>query len=201
MSASLKLIVGLGNPDPQYLVTRHNAGFWFLDAFANKFSLNFSLDKKFQSELCRYQSGSTDCWLCKPQTYMNDSGIAVQALMDYYKLSINEVMVIHDEIDLMPGTTRLKQDGGHGGHNGLRDIIQRTGRSEFLRLRIGVGHPGSKDKVVPYVLGRPNAEEEKKITDSFSLILEMSQELFQDDLNRLMTQLNKRNKSEADTLI
>ena len=79
---------------------------------------------------------------------MNDSGFAVQALMDYYKLSINEVMVIHDEIDLMPGTTRLKQDGGHGGHNGLRDIIQRTGRSEFLRLRIGVGHPGSKDKVV-----------------------------------------------------
>ena len=201
MSASLKLIVGLGNPDPQYLVTRHNAGFWFLDAFANKFSLNFSLDKKFQSELCRYQSGSTDCWLCKPQTYMNDSGFAVQALMDYYKLSINEVMVIHEEIDLMPGTTRLKQDGGHGGHNGLRDIIQRTGRSEFLRLRIGVGHPGSKDKVVPYVLGRPNAEEEKKITDSFSLILGMSQELFQDDLNRLMTQLNKRNKSEADTLI
>jgi PTH1 family peptidyl-tRNA hydrolase len=201
VSASLKLIVGLGNPDPQYLVTRHNAGFWFLDAFANKFSLNFSLDKKFQSELCRYQSGSTDCWLCKPQTYMNDSGFAVQALMDYYKLSINEVMVIHDEIDLMPGTTRLKQDGGHGGHNGLRDIIQRTGRSEFLRLRIGVGHPGSKDKVVPYVLGRPNAEEEKKITDSFSLILGMSQELFQDDLNRLMTQLNKRNKSEADTLI
>ena len=132
---------------------------------------------------------------------MNDSGFAVQALMDYYKLSINEVMVIHDEIDLMPGTTRLKQDGGHGGHNGLRDIIQRTGRSEFLRLRIGVGHPGSKDKVVPYVLGRPNAEEEKKITDSFSLILGMSQELFQDDLNRLMTQLNKRNKSEADTLI
>jgi len=191
--------VGLGNPGPEYSMTRHNAGFWFVDALANNFSLNFSPDKKFQAEVCRYQSGSTDCWLCKPQTYMNDSGAAVQALMNYYKLSIDQVMVVHDEIDLMPGTTRLKKGGGHGGHNGLRDIIQRTGSSEFLRLRIGVGHPGSKDKVVPYVLGRASADEENQIIDSFSLALEKSEQFFQDNLNKLMTELNKKNKPETDS--
>ncbi|MFT5396823.1 MAG: PTH1 family peptidyl-tRNA hydrolase [Gammaproteobacteria bacterium] len=199
MATPVKLIVGLGNPGPEYVMTRHNAGFWFVDALANKLSLTFSPDKKFQAEVCRYQSGSTDCWLCKPQTYMNESGAAVQALMSYYKLSIDQVMVVHDEIDLMPGTTRLKKGGGHGGHNGLRDIIQRTGSSEFLRLRIGVGHPGSKDKVVPYVLGRANAEEENIIIDSFSLALEQSEQFFQDNLNKLMTGLNKKNKSEPDS--
>ncbi len=199
MPASLKLIVGLGNPGPEYLMTRHNAGFWFVDALANKLSLNFSPDKKFQAEVCRYQSGSTDCWLCKPQTYMNESGAAVQALMNYYKLSIDQVMVVHDEIDLQPGTTRLKKGGGHGGHNGLRDIIQRTGSSEFLRLRIGVGHPGSKDKVVPYVLGRASTDEENQIIDSYSLALERSEQFFQDNLNKLMTELNKKNKPEADS--
>lgn len=199
MATPLKLIVGLGNPGPEYSMTRHNAGFWFVDALANNFSLNFSPDKKFQAEVCRYQSGSTDCWLCKPQTYMNDSGAAVQALMNYYKLSIDQVMVVHDEIDLMPGTTRLKKGGGHGGHNGLRDIIQRTGSSEFLRLRIGVGHPGSKDKVVPYVLGRASADEENQIIDSFSLALEKSEQFFQDNLNKLMTELNKKNKPETDS--
>ncbi len=107
-------------------------------------------------------------------------------------------MVVHDEIDLQPGTTRLKQDGGHGGHNGLRDIIQRTGSSNFLRLRVGVGHPGSKDKVVSYVLGRANADEEDKIINSFVPVLEKSDQFFQDNLNRLMTELNKKNKPAAD---
>ncbi len=199
MPASLKLIVGLGNPGPEYLMTRHNAGFWFVEALANKLSLNFSFDKKFQAEVCRYQSGSTDCWICKPQTYMNDSGTTVQALMNYYKLSIDQAMVVHDEIDLMPGTTRLKKGGGHGGHNGLRDIIQRTGSSDFLRLRIGVGHPGSKDRVVPYVLGRASADEENQIIDSFSLALEKRDQFFQGNLNKLMTELNKKNKPESDS--
>jgi peptidyl-tRNA hydrolase, PTH1 family len=199
VATPVKLIVGLGNPGPEYLMTRHNAGFWFVDALANKLSLTFSPDKKFQAEVCRYQSGSTDCWLCKPQTYMNDSGAAVQALMNYYKISMNEVMVAHDEIDLLPGTSRLKKGGGHGGHNGLRDIIQRTGSSEFLRLRIGVGHPGSKDKVVPYVLGRASADDENQIIDSYSLALERSEQFFEDNLNKLMTELNKKNKPEGDS--
>lgn len=198
MSLPVKLIVGLGNPGPDYLMTRHNAGFWFVDALANKLSLSFSQDKKSQSELCRYQSGSTDCWICKPQTYMNESGLTVQALCSYYKIPLEHVLVAHDEIDLLPGTTRLKQGGGHGGHNGLRDIIQRTGNKDFMRLRIGVGHPGSKDKVVPFVLGRPSAKEEDLILDSLSLTLDKSDQLFGDKLNKLMTELNKKNKPEAD---
>lgn len=193
MSLPVKLIVGLGNPGPEYLMTRHNAGFWFVDALANKLSLNFSQDKKSQSDLCRYQSGSTDCWICKPQTFMNDSGISVQALCSYYKIPIEHVLVVHDEIDLSPGTTRLKEGGGHGGHNGLRDIIQRTGNKEFMRLRVGVGHPGSKDKVVSYVLGRASSEEENKILDSFSLALEKCDQFFENNLNKLMTELNNKN--------
>ncbi len=195
MSLPVKLIVGLGNPGPEYLMTRHNAGFWFVDALANKLSLRFSQDKKSQSELCRYQSGSVDCWICKPQTFMNDSGIAVQALSSYYKIPMDQIMVVHDEIDLSPGTTRLKEGGGHGGHNGLRDIIQRTGDKDFMRLRIGVGHPGSKDQVVPYVLGRASADEEDKILESFSLALEKSDQFFGDKLNKLMTELNNKNNS------
>ncbi len=197
MSLPVKLIVGLGNPGPDYLMTRHNAGFWFVDALANKLSLNFSQDKKSQSELCRYQNGSIDCWICKPQTYMNESGISVQALSSYYKIPMEQVMVAHDEIDLPPGTTRLKEGGGHGGHNGLRDIIQRTSKKDFLRLRVGVGHPGSKDQVVPYVLGRASADEENKILDSFSLVLEKSDEVFKDNVNRLMTGLNNRSKQDS----
>ncbi len=195
MSLPVKMIVGLGNPGPEYLMTRHNAGFWFVDALANKLSLSFSQDKKSQSELCRYQRGTTDCWICKPQTYMNDSGLTVQALCSYYKIPMEQILVVHDEIDLPPGTTRLKEGGGHGGHNGLRDIIQRTGNKDFMRLRIGVGHPGSKDQVVPYVLGRATAEEEDKILDSFSLALEKSDQFFQDNLNKLMTELNNKNNS------
>lgn len=195
MSLPVKLIVGLGNPGPDYLMTRHNAGFWFVDALANKLSLSFSPDKKSQSELCRYQNGSTDCWICKPQTFMNESGASVQALCSYYKIPLEHVLVVHDEIDLSPGTTRMKEGGGHGGHNGLRDIIQRTGNKDFMRLRIGVGHPGSKDQVVPYVLGRATAEEESKILDSFSLALEKSDQFFKDNLNKLMTELNNKNNS------
>lgn len=195
MSLPVKLIVGLGNPGPDYLMTRHNAGFWFVDALANKLSLRFSFDKKSQSELCRYQSNSIDCWICKPQTFMNESGVSVQALCSYYKIPIEQVLVAHDEIDLPPGTTRLKKGGGHGGHNGLRDIIQRTGNKDFMRLRLGVGHPGSKDKVVPFVLGRASTKEEGLILDSFSLALEKIDEFFGDQLNKLMTELNNKNNN------
>ena len=114
MSAPLKLIVGLGNPGPEHLLTRHNAGFWFVDALANNLSLTFSPDKKFLSEICRYQNGSIDCWLCKPQTYMNESGNAVQALISYYKIPANQILVVHDEIDLDAGMARFKIGGGHG---------------------------------------------------------------------------------------
>ena len=171
-------------------MTRHNAGFWFVDALANKLSLTFSPDKKFQSELCRYQSAATDCWLCKPQTYMNESGTAVQALMNYYKISSKQILVVHDEIDLDAGHIRFKIGGGHGGNNGLRDIIQKTADKSFNRLRIGVGHPGRPEQVVSYVLGKPNREDEDKIVTSIGRVLDETALLFNGDMQKLMNNFN-----------
>ena len=130
MPAAIKLMVGLGNPGPEYYGTRHNAGFWFIDACAGKFSLKFRPESKFQSEVCRIDTPEYDCWLCKPMTFMNDSGIAVSAIANFYKIPVEEIMIVHDEIDLEAGVVRLKQGGGHGGHNGLRDIIEQTGSGD-----------------------------------------------------------------------
>lgn len=195
MAVPLKLIVGLGNPGSQYLMTRHNAGFWFVDALANKLSLTFSPDKKSQSELCRYQSGSIDCWLCKPQTFMNESGTTVQALSSYYKIPMNQVLVVHDEVDLDVANVRLKVGGGHGGNNGIRDIIQKTGSKDFNRLRIGVGHPGSADKVASYVLSRARADDEDNIMQSIAKVIDENETLFGGQIQKLMNQLNKKNKT------
>ncbi len=186
MAAQLKLIVGLGNPGLQYQLTRHNAGFWFIDALVSKLSLNFKHEKKFSADTCRYRHGDIDCWLCKPQTFMNESGTAVQAIMNFYKIHADQVLIIHDEIDLDPGTARFKQAGGHGGNNGLRDIIEKTGSKEFHRLRVGVGHPGSKDKVVSYVLGRPDREDEDAIVNSITAIIDDYELLFRGQFQKLM---------------
>ena len=155
MPSPIKLIVGLGNPGAEHTETRHNVGFWFIDTLAKKYSLTFRPESKFQSEVCRISIADIDCWLCKPVTYMNVSGQAVQAIANFYKIAIDEILVAHDEIDLNAGTVRLKKDGGHGGHNGLRDIIEKINGKNFIRLRIGVSHPGSKEQVTPHVLGRP----------------------------------------------
>ena len=196
MPSALKLIVGLGNPGPEHLLDRHNAGFWFVDALADKLALTFFPDKKFQSELCRYQSGSIDCWLCKPQTYMNESGTAVQALLSYYKIPMNQILVVHDEIDLDVGNVRFKIGGGHGGNNGIRDIIQKTGNNDFNRLRIGVGHPGSPEKVVSYVLGKPCRQDQESILNGITSVINEYEKLFNGQIRKLMNQLNKKNISE-----
>ena len=159
MPTSLKLIVGLGNPGSEYSETRHNAGFWFLDRLAADHRAAFSADRKYHGDTARLVSEATDYRLLKPQTYMNKSGRAVQAVSAYYNIKPEEILVVHDEIDLDTGVVRLKQGGGHGGHNGLRDIIEQIGSKEFLRLRIGVGHPGHSSQVHNYVLQRPGSEE------------------------------------------
>jgi peptidyl-tRNA hydrolase, PTH1 family len=158
-----KLIVGLGNPGPEHSATRHNAGFWFVDSLAEKYSLTFKSESKYSAEICRIHTAEIDCWLCKPMTFMNRSGFSVQALASFYKISIEEILVAHDELDLEPGVARLKKGGGHGGHNGLRDIIEQMGDKNFTRLRLGIGHPGSQDKVTPYVLGKPSKEDSQVI--------------------------------------
>ena len=194
MPAPLKLIVGLGNPGAQYAGTRHNAGFWFVDALAAQCAVTFSAARKFHSELGRHQSGPVDCRLCKPQTFMNESGTAVAALLDYYKIPLAQVLIAHDEIDLAPGNIRFKTGGGHGGNNGLRDIINKTGGKAFNRLRIGVGHPGRADRVLPHVLGRPAAEHEAAIVKGIRRVLDEHEKLFAGRIEELMNLLNERNK-------
>lgn len=160
---SILLIVGLGNPGPTYECTRHNAGFWFLDELARRHGCTFRAEPKFFGEIARLSLEGREYWLLKPATFMNRSGQAVLSMAGFYKIPPEAILVVHDEIDLPPGTVRLKRGGGHGGHNGLRDIVNRLGSSDFARLRIGVGHPGSSDQVVGYVLSRPSKQDEELI--------------------------------------
>lgn len=191
MTGSVKIIAGLGNPGSKYERTLHNAGFWFVDALARRFRGEFRLDKKFDAELCRIGIGRDEVWLAKPQSYMNDSGRPVRALLDYYRIAPGELLVAHDEIDLPPGTLRLKDGGGHGGHNGLRDIIRHCG-ADFLRLRIGVGHPGSKDLVTGYVLKPGSSETEAAIERNLDDAIAAMPVLLEDGLNAAMKALHTR---------
>lgn len=158
-TVDITLIAGLGNPGAQYEQTRHNVGFWFVDEIARLKGAQFRPDSKFSGDVCKVHLEGRDIWLLKPSTFMNRSGQAVQRLASFYKIPVEQILVVHDEIDLDPGIARLKSGGGHGGHNGLRDIIAHMGK-EFHRLRLGVGHPGSKDQVVDYVLHRPGKDEQ-----------------------------------------
>lgn len=161
MTATLKLIVGLANPGPEYQHTRHNAGAWLVEALARRFHLNLSPDVKFFGSTARLPAPHSDTRLLIPATFMNRSGKAVGALANFYKLTADEILVVHDELDLPPGVAKYKTGGGHGGHNGLKDIIAALGNdNSFHRLRIGIGHPGHKDKVTGYVLGKaPQTEQ------------------------------------------
>ncbi len=159
MAQVLRAIVGLGNPGDKHAQDRHNAGFWFADALAEGQGVSFKQDKKLHGEISRLRFAEQDVLLLKPHTFMNRSGQAVQALMSYYKLKPAEILIAHDELDLPPGTARFKQGGGHGGNNGLRDVIAQVG-ADFRRLRLGIGHPGHKDRVLGHVLNRPTADQE-----------------------------------------
>ena len=172
--AGLRLIVGLGNPGAEHARTRHNAGFWFIDALADSLGARFGLDSKLHGETAKAHIAGATVWLLKPATFMNLSGRSVAAAMRYWKIEPEECLLAHDELDLDPGLARLKFDGGHGGQNGLRDTIQHLGHGQFHRLRIGIGHPGHKDKVTPWVLGRPGRDDEaamlRAIDESISVM-------------------------------
>ncbi|AUJ58560.1 aminoacyl-tRNA hydrolase [Coxiella endosymbiont of Amblyomma americanum] len=156
MRNEIKLIVGLGNPGDRYAKTRHNAGVWFIETLANqKQKLLYKESKLHYGFIGKWNH----CWLFKPSTYMNESGLAVASVARFYKLIPKKILIIHDELDFSVGDVRLKKNGGHGGHNGLRSIIQYLGTTDFYRLRIGIGHPKSKDQVISYVLSSPSKED------------------------------------------
>ena len=165
MSSELRAIIGLGNPGRDYADTRHNAGFWFVDALARAHGGSFRTESKLRGELARVKVAGADVLLFKPSTYMNLSGEAAQLLAQFYKLAPGDLLVAHDELDLPVGTVRLKKAGGHGGHNGLRSMSQHPG-PDYLRLRIGVGHPGSKEMVMPYLTEMRISKADEKLVHS-----------------------------------
>ncbi len=160
------MIVGLGNPGADYVDTRHNAGFWLIDGMAADLDLNFRFEKRYNAEICKFRNGDSDAYLLKPQTFMNRSGQAVAVLARYYKIRPEQILVLHDELDLPPGANRIKNAGGHGGHNGLRDIVNHLGGNGFFRIRIGIGHPGDASQVINYVLHRPSAADLSAIEEA-----------------------------------
>ena len=161
--AGIRLIVGLGNPGPEHARTRHNAGFWFVDALAERERARFGLESKLFGETAKVEIAGQPVWLLKPATFMNLSGKSVIAAQQFWKIAPEQTLVAHDELDLAAGVARLKFDGGHGGQNGLRDTMRLLGHGKFHRLRVGIGHPGHKDKVTPWVLGRPGKDDEASI--------------------------------------
>lgn len=192
----LQIIVGLGNPGPEHRLTRHNAGFWFADALAEKCGGQFRGHARYQGEIARIELGGSERMLLKPHTYMNRSGLAIRALADYLKVEPAQILVAHDELDLPPGTARFKFAGGPGGHNGLRDTIRHLG-ADFWRLRLGVGHPGDKSLVIDYVLRRAPPEEERLIESAVADAVDALQIFVEDGAEKAMNGLHGKKEERS----
>lgn len=183
--------MGLGNPGPKYAKTRHNVGAWLVEELANQNHLSLRTEPKFSGQVACLDSKDQFCWLLIPNTFMNESGRSVQAVAKFYKISAEEILVAHDELDFPAGTIRLKVGGGHGGHNGLRDIIQCLG-NPFYRLRIGINHPGHRDLVTPYVLGEPSNQDRNKITQAIEEVLPIIPDLLAGEIDRAFRNLHQK---------
>ena len=192
----LKLIVGLGNPGAEYARTRHNAGFWLVDELARRHGGTFRHEGRHQGELARVRMNGEEVWLLKPMTFMNRSGGPVSSVLGFYKLAPAQMLVAHDEIDLPSGTIRLKDAGGHGGHNGLRDVIAAQGEG-FWRLRIGVGHPGSAREVVDFVLTQAGKDEQRTIDETIVVGADAIEETLRLGAQVAMNKLHARGKPPA----
>jgi PTH1 family peptidyl-tRNA hydrolase len=187
---AIKLIIGLGNPGADYSRTRHNAGFWFMDALAENTGAVWGSEKKLFAETAKIQLAGHSMHLLKPSTFMNHSGRALVAALQYWKIQPEQCLIAHDELDLEPGVARLKFDGGHGGQNGLRDSIAQLGHGRFHRLRLGIGHPGHKDKVTPWVLGRPGLDDGIAMQRGIEAALQVLPLLAEGRFNDAMKQLH-----------
>ncbi len=186
----VRAIIGLGNPGSKYAQTRHNAGFWFVEEIARLHGGQFRPETRFHGELARVQVAGEDIWLLKPATFMNRSGLAVQALARFYKLAPEAILVAHDELDLPVGAVRLKRGGGHGGHNGLKDVIKALDSRAFGRLRIGIDHPGDRHAVVDYVLKAPGKAEQAAIGAAIDEAVRCLPEIVSGDWARAMNHLH-----------
>ncbi|WP_431306272.1 aminoacyl-tRNA hydrolase [Sulfuricystis multivorans] len=188
----MRLVVGLGNPGPDYLETRHNAGFWFCERLARELGVPFAREARFHGLIAKRRVGSADFFLLKPQTFMNRSGLSVQAVLHFYRIEPAEMLVVHDELDLPPGQLRLKFGGGLGGHNGLKDITSHLGTQDYWRLRIGIGHPGDRNQVIDYVLKPPRKEEAAEIDAALDRALAVWPLIINGDFNAAMQRINAR---------
>jgi PTH1 family peptidyl-tRNA hydrolase len=186
---SIKLIVGLRNPGSAYEKTRHNAGAWFVESIARRYSGRFKTEKKLHSECCSINIDGHECRLLLPNLFMNQSGSAIRAASKFYKLDADEILIVHDELDLEAGIIKFKAGGGHGGHNGLRDIMNQFGKAEFYRLRVGIGHPGHKDIVHKYVLSKPSQADKLAIHDAIDRALSVLPDAI-DNMSIAMNQLH-----------
>jgi peptidyl-tRNA hydrolase, PTH1 family len=186
---SIRLIIGLANPGEDYEKTRHNAGAWFIQALAASLSVDFKREARLKNYVAKIMTPGP-CYLSLPTTYMNLSGQAIHAIMQYYKIQAHEIMVAHDDIDLDVGTIKLKENGGHGGHNGLRDIFKQLNTQDFWRLRIGVGRPLHSHQVVDYVLKKPNSADKQQIDDCIASAIQATPYIFAGDFQAAMRQLH-----------
>ncbi|QOC23630.1 aminoacyl-tRNA hydrolase [Wenzhouxiangella sp. AB-CW3] len=186
------LIVGLGNPGQKYERTRHNAGFWFLDALDRRQTLSLKPNRKLHGEAAKLSFSGADCVFLRPDTFMNHSGQAVRAAADYFDVGPERVVIAYDDLDLPPGTVRLKQGGGHGGHNGLRSTFSHLGSKSFWRVRIGIGHPGIREAVTPWVLGRATVEDEKAIVEAIDRAADALPDLLAGRPDKAMQRLHTR---------
>jgi PTH1 family peptidyl-tRNA hydrolase len=180
----IRLFVGLGNPGTEYEATRHNAGFWWVDALADKLGARLVSERSYHGLLARVNTERGPVWLLEPQTYMNRSGQSVAALARFFKIAPAEILVVHDELDVPPGQARMKFGGGSGGHNGLKDIHAQLGTPDFWRLRLGIGHPGVKAEVVDYVLRKPAPEHREAILATITRTLEARDDLLAGEMER-----------------
>lgn len=187
---AIRLIIGLRNPGSIYEHTRHNAGGWLANALAQRHGAHFKIDKKMQAEITSLQLNHHSCTIILPLTFMNHSGQPARAISQFYRILPEEILVIHDELDLPAGRIKLKTGGGHGGHNGLRDITAQLGSAEFHRMRIGIGHPGHRDLVHQYVLNKPSPEDRQHIYDAIDRGISVMPLVLSGDMARAMNQLN-----------
>ena len=190
--AVLRLLVGLGNPGPEYEATRHNAGFWWVDAVARKLGATLHAERSYHGLVARINRADGPLWLLEPQTYMNLSGKSVAALARFFKIAPQEILVAHDELDLLPGQMKLKLGGGHAGHNGLKDLHAQLGSADYWRLRLGIGHPGVKAEVVDWVLRKPPAEERDAIHACISRSLDALEPMLAGDMERATMKIHAK---------